>query len=461
MKLLGAARSAPARYALVFSAVCAVASAGGFALTYSWITSLLQRHLEEAVEMHLAVLRDTLTLDGREALVRLVRKHDERPGASTIHVLVKDEADNILAGDLPPLASRTGWQDIELPVDANDRDVGGLRLRGNGARFDDGTFLLVTNDTGDLRDTQALLIRSFGLSLAVVVVLSLAGGLAIGNPHRTRSDDTNRTARAIMDGDLARRIPIVQGMDELGGLAEILNRMLARIEELVENLRLVTSSVAHDLRSPLGRHRQRLDTVRLKPRSAREYEAAIDAAIEDTDTILKIFDGMLRLAQIEAGTPRERFMRVDLSPACENVADAFAAVAEDDGKQLLANIARDVNLRGNRELLMQLLANLVENALRHTPTGTTVRMELETRFGRPRITVDDDGPGIPADEKDRVFRQFYRLDASRSTPGNGLGLAFVLAVVKLHNATISLEDNDPGLRVVVVFAEQSLSASNS
>ncbi len=254
-----------------------------------------------------------------------------------------------------------------------------------------------------------------------------------------------------MDGDLSRRIPVVQRADELGGIAESLNRMLARIEDLMDNLRHVTSNIAHDLRSPLGRHRQRLETARLKPRSPGEYETAIDTAIADTDAILKTFDAMLRIAQIEARSPRDRFVTVSLSDICENVADAFAAVAEDDGKRLVASIEPDVALDGDRELLMQLLVNLVENALRHTPRGTTISIRLERPGGRPRLTVDDDGPGIPADERDRVFRRFYRLDASRTTPGSGLGLSFVSAVVKLHDATISLEDNLPGLRVVIVF----------
>lgn len=255
--------------------------------------------------------------------------------------------------------------------------------------------------------------------------------------------------------------PLVGQRDALGGLAESLNSMLARIDELMQNLRHVTSSIAHDLRSPLSRHRQRLEAVRMKPRTPAEYENTIDTAIEDTDTILKTFEAMLRIAQIESGTPREYFSEVSLNEIGENIVDAFAAVAEDEGKHLSALVDQNIKLYGDQELITQMLANLVENSLHHTPNGTRIEFRIDLSEHKPRITVSDDGPGIPASERDHVFRHFYRLDASRSTPGNGIGLSFVGAVVKLHNATISLEDNSPGLRVVIVFRTNPLSEPSS
>jgi signal transduction histidine kinase len=267
-----------------------------------------------------------------------------------------------------------------------------------------------------------------------------------------RVDAVNRTARAIMDGDLSQRIPVVGPRDELGGLAEGLNRMLARIEELMESLRHVSSDIAHDLRTPLGRMRQRLETCRMKTRSKAEYEAAIEAAIEDADGILKTFEAMLRIAQIEAGARRARFSPVNLSEVADNVAEAFGAVAEDEGKRLVATVEAGVAVTGDRELLTQMLANLTENALRHTPAGTRVDLCLERVNGEIRLTVSDTGPGIPPEERERVFRRFYQLDESRSTPGSGLGLSLVAAVAKLHNTTVLLEDNNPGLRVSVTFA---------
>ncbi len=453
MRLLDAAHSAPARYALVFAGLSAVVMGALLALIYGWATSLLERHLEEVVEQQLSVLRADLVQDGRDSVVGLVRQHAKRQDASPMHLLVQDGKGRVLAGDLPPVTPSEGWQEIKLPPDSGDLNGARRMFRGLGTRLDDNTFILVMHDTADLRQTRALLIWSFAIALGITTALALFGGLAIGGALLRRVDDINRTARAIMDGDLSRRIPAVGWHDELGRLAESLNQMFARIEALMENLRHITSSISHDLRSPLGRHRQRLEATRLKPRSPAEYETAIDAAVEDTCVILEIFDAILRIAQIEAGTPRERFSQVDLSGVAENIMDAFVAVAEDEGKPFLARIDPNITARGDRELLTQMLVNLVENALRHTPNGTRLQMCIEMRAGRPQITLSDNGPGIPAKERDRVFRRFYRLDASRTTPGSGLGLSFVAAVAKLHDATISLEDNSPGLRVVVAFPQ--------
>jgi signal transduction histidine kinase len=384
-------------------------------------------------------------------MIGLVLQHVERQPNSRVHFRVKDGAGGVIAGDLPPVSSGIGWQDVVVPEpDGRSGDLHDV-LRGKGEWFDDDTYVLVTSDVSDLAQSRALIIRSFSIALGVTVVLALGGGLVIAVLLLRRVDAVNRTARAIMNGDLSRRIPVVGSRDELGGLAESVNRMLSRIEELMESLRHITSDIAHDLRTPLGRLRQRLEASRLKTRSTSEYESAIDAAIDDTDSILKTFEAMLRIAQIEAGARRARFSNTDLSAITENVFEAFEAVAEDEGKSLGARIEPNISVNGDRELLTQMLANLIENALRHTPTGTVVYVELERVDESARLTVADTGPGIPIAEKENVFRRFYRLDASRSTPGSGLGLSLIAAIAKLHDASISLEDNEPGVRVRILF----------
>ena len=217
------------------------------------------------------------------------------------------------------------------------------------------------------------------------------------------------------------------------------------------NLQHVTSDIAHDLRTPLGRQRQRLESALNNPTTGPECRSVIEAAIDETDTMLKTFEAMLRIAQIEAGARRARFSTVDLSEVAENVADAFAAVAEDEGRRLETAIAPGVPVHGDRELLTQMLANLVENGLRHTPAGTVLTTRLSKCADRVRLEVSDTGTGVPEEERARVLERFYRLDRSRSTPGSGLGLGLVAAVAKLHGARIALEDNEPGLRVVLEF----------
>jgi signal transduction histidine kinase len=197
--------------------------------------------------------------------------------------------------------------------------------------------------------------------------------------------------------------------------------------------------------------RQRLEAARAKARSAEDYEAAVDQALAETDAILGTFTALLRIAQIEAGTRQAAFAALDVSGIFRRVAEVYFAVAEDRGQRLIATISPGLTFRGDRELLIQMLANLVENAIRHTPAGTTITLDLERTVDAVVGRVSDNGPGIPADARAKVFRRFYRLEASRTTTGSGLGLALVAAVAELHRIGIELTDNRPGLRVWLRF----------
>jgi len=254
-----------------------------------------------------------------------------------------------------------------------------------------------------------------------------------------------------MAGDLSRRVPTRGSGDDFDQLSASLNEMLDRIQTLMEGLRQVSNDIAHDLRTPLTRLRQRLEAARLKARTVDDYAGAVDSTLADTDQILRTFGAMLRIAQIEAGTARSRFTTVDLSGVLRAIVDLYAAFAEDQQQALTGKIADGVSVHGDRELLTQMLVNLVENALRHSPAGTLVQVGLERQANAVLCSIADNGPGIPKEEYDKVFRRFYRLDASRATPGSGLGLSLVAAIAELHGVAISLGDNQPGLRVELRF----------
>ena len=453
MRFPAAARSAPVRFAMIFAALSAIMMSMLLAVLFWSISSLLERHIDEAIVRQLAVLKYDLAQDGMESMLGLIQLHAKHSSPNSIHLLALDSEDRYLAGDLPVLAPVEGWQNLEIPsAERTDDNYPIHSYRALGVRFGDGTFVLVSEDIADLVQTRRLLLQSFGITLAVTIALTLFGGLIIGNALLRRVESVNQIAQAIMNGDLSQRIPLVGRRDELAGLAENLNRMLSRIDDLMQNLRAITSNIAHDLRSPLSRLRQRLELSRMKERSPEEYRGIIDTAIEDTDSILKTFEAMLRIAQIEAGTLRENFTHVKMDEIADNVVDAFQAVADDEGKELCAHVEPGCCVMGDRVLLTQLISNLIENALRHTPVGTHIRLDIECYEDKTRIVVSDTGPGIPEQERERVFRHFYRLDASRSTPGNGIGLSFVAAVVKAHDATIELDDNAPGLKVTITFS---------
>ena len=254
-----------------------------------------------------------------------------------------------------------------------------------------------------------------------------------------------------MAGNLAERIPTRGTGDDFDLLSASLNEMLDRIHTLMDGLRQVSNDIAHDLRTPLTRLRQRLEIARTRSTTVDQYRQLVDTVIGDTDEILKTFAAMLRVAEIEAGTARARFAPVDLSALLKALVELYAALAEDQQQSLDGRIEHGLVVRGDRELLTQMFVNLVENALRHTPPGTRIEVTAELVAGRPVAVVADSGPGIPPAERDKVFRRFYRLDASRATAGSGLGLSLVAAIAELHHVKVELTDNAPGLRVTLRF----------
>jgi signal transduction histidine kinase len=263
-----------------------------------------------------------------------------------------------------------------------------------------------------------------------------------------------RATREIMGGEIARRLPTSGRRDEFDGLAARLNEMLDRIQALMENLRQVSNEIAHDLRTPLTRLRQRLELALSRAHAGEDQ--ALAGAIGDVDAILRTFTSLLRIAQIEAGTRRAGFTTVDLSSLTGDLLDVYIPVAADNGQSLEAHIAPGVRVLGDRELLTQMLANLIENALQHTPEGTRVELCLRSTDRGPVLILADDGRGIPEAMHEQVFERFTRLDVSCTTPGSGLGLSLVAAIAELHGSSVELSDNQPGLRVTLRFPVQEL-----
>jgi signal transduction histidine kinase len=305
---------------------------------------------------------------------------------------------------------------------------------------------------------QRAIMSAFAWFLVVVVTLAIAGGIIISVSVLARIDSITRTAEAIIEGDLDRRVPLRGVADDIDRLASTLNRMLDRISLLLGVLRQVSRHIAHDLRTPLGRLRQGLEDARTKAVRAADYERAIDRAVAETDEILATFAALLRIAQIESGTRRAGFGGVNLSALALQIADSYLPVAEDAGKQLKLSIMPDVQVIGDRELLTQMLVNLIENAIRHTRNGAQILVEL-LGGRRPALIVSDNGPGMPENERRRIESRSYRKEHGEKAGGSGLGLALVAAVSDLHHAELKFSDCRPGLSVCIAFAEPKQSDS--
>lgn len=423
-----------------------------------WITTdALRQQLATNIQGEVA----TLVEDHRSGGLSHAAEAIERRLASGLHpevfYLLLDPAGRKVAGNLPRLSPRGGWQ--ELPAewehdegfDNDPEDEDDDRLLAFGAMLADGSFILVGEETHRIGKVEEAIVSAFGWAFGVTVVLGAMGGGILSLGFLRRVDAINRTSLAIINGRLTDRVPTRGTGDELDRLALNLNEMLDRLQALMDSLRQVSGDIAHDLRTPLSHLRQRLEGVRLKARRIEEYETAVDQAIADTDAILKTFAALLRITQIEAGTRKAAYADVDLSRVFQSVADSYGAVAEDREQTLAAMIAPDIRVRGDRELLTQMLVNLVENAIRHTPKGTRIKLALEHGPTGPVGIVADNGPGIPAEARDKVFRRFFRLERSRSTAGSGLGLSLVAAVADIHGIEITLADNEPGLKAVLDF----------
>jgi signal transduction histidine kinase len=316
----------------------------------------------------------------------------------------------------------------------------------------DGVLLAVGTDLRQIGDLKEAIATAFLWTVGLAGVLGISGGALLSRAFLRRVDTIARTAEAIIGGDLGRRVPMRGTGDDLDRLAGTLNRMLDRIAILMDSLRQVSTDVAHDLRTPLSRLYQRLEDARAHARSMADYEASIDAALGEAQGLLETFSALLRIAQVEGASPRAGFIEVNLTAVAEAVSDAYRLDAEEADHQLIATIAEGVVVSGDQELLTQTLANLVENALRHTPPSTHIRVRLESSPETGALLlVEDDGPAVAEADLPRLTDRFYRGERSRTTPGNGLGLSLVSAVAELHGAKLSLTAMKPGLRVSLAF----------
>ena len=309
-----------------------------------------------------------------------------------------------------------------------------------------GFQLLVGRDIRELTAIRQLLRRASFYGITLTLALALLGGVALALSAERRLAEINRTTRQIMAGDLSRRAPLKGSDDEHDELAQHINAMLDQIESLLEGMRHVGDSVAHDLRGPITRLRNRLETV-----AAAEHPSRDDLGdcVAQLDQVLATFNALLRIARVESGAYRSAFTIVNLQPIVRDVCELYQAAAEERHVTLHGAAAEPVEVYGDRELLAQMLTNLVDNAVKYTPAGGVVRIELTRDGDTACLRVADSGTGIPAADRARVLQRFTRLDRARTQPGNGLGLALVNAVTLQHHGRLALDDNAPGLVVTV------------
>jgi signal transduction histidine kinase len=442
-------RSASFRLPLAYAALFVVSAGALFATVYVIATAAMQNDMQAVLRTEAYQLAEVHRRAGLVGLAAEITRRMNFRTRGPIFYLLQGPTRQVVVGNLPGMPPVNGVIDFVREKDEENRtDLGG-RLTGYGLTLSDGSFVMVAQDASRLLDMQRAIEGAFGWAGGLTLLLAIVGGVLLSHNFLRRIDAIGRTSRVIMGGDLSARIPSRGTNDEIDQLVAGLNAMLDRIQQLLEGVRQVTSDIAHDLRTPLSRLRQRLEDAREHATTTADYQAATDAAIAEADQLLDIFAALLRIAQLEAGAQRSAFTSVDLSAVARSVGDAYLPSAEDSQHTLDIAVEDGVSLSGDRQLLAQMISNLVENALSHTPAGSRIRLAVRRGTGGPVIEVSDNGPGIPAAERDKIFDRFYRLDRSRGTAGSGLGLALVKAIASLHGLPIRLEDRNPGLAVIV------------
>lgn len=316
-----------------------------------------------------------------------------------------------------------------------------------------GLILVVGRDVVERRGFTAIIFQSFLFGVGGILLFSLiAGGVTAVRVLR-RIDAIASTSRMIMSGNLSERVPITKRNDEFDGLAQNLNQMLDRIEQLMVGLKEVTDNVAHDLKTPLTRMRNRAEAALREGHNETTQREALETVIGESDQLIKTFNALLMIARAEAGAPSGAFAEVDLSAVAADVAELYGPVAEDAGIELQTLVTDGIKARANRELIGQALVNLVENALKYyePAEGKAGKITVGIRNAGDRVLIEvgDNGPGIALEDRGRVVERFVRLEKSRTEPGSGLGLSLVAAVARLHRGTFRIEDNNPGVRAVI------------
>ncbi|MEH3117191.1 MAG: ATP-binding protein [Methylorubrum populi] len=412
---------------------------------------VLDDQIVSTIDAEINGLSEQYTAGGLRRLIAVVERRAREPGAS-LYLVTTPAGEHIVgnvsrvpAGILARPGQYEGGYGRGSEADqAEHRAIMRVFTLAGGFR------LLVGRDTEERDRLRAAIGNTFGSSLALVVLLGVLGGWFVASRVLKRVDDMTETTRTIMAGDLDGRLRVSGTGDELDRLAQNLNLMLERIGELMRGMREVSDNIAHDLKTPLTRLRNRADEALRTAGTPDELRGAIEGVIEDSDGLIRVFNALLTIARLEAGSARETFRRFDAGEVAREVAELYEPLAEEKGLSLSVETEPGLDLDGNRELVGQALANLIDNAIKYgDASGVAPSPEIAVSAARSggfvRLRVADRGPGIPEAERGRVLDRFVRLDAARTRPGFGLGLSLVNAVARLHGGRFELADNAPGL----------------
>ena len=448
----GILRTQAFRIVLIYVFVFAVSATVLVGFTYWNTERSLDAQTDQIIEAEVTGLVEQYQRLGVMGLAQAVAGRSTHEGQDLY--LLADSQGRFLAGNLdkwPPSVTRANEF---LEFEYARRVQGTLatrRARGMALLLVGGFELLVARDVAERDLTRQLLTTTLPWSVIMMLVFGLIGGALMSRNVLRRLDLINRTSGEIVAGNFSHRVPLTAAHDEFDALAENLNRMFERIERLMKGMREVADSVAHDLRTPLNRLRNHLEEAQRRLDPLSPHAAEIEAAIAETDGLIATFNALLLIAEADSGVARGAMAQIDLAAVTEDVAELYAPLAEEKNIALGVLPTGVLTIEGSRSLISQALANLIDNAIKYTPAEGRVTISASETPSGVDLTVADSGPGIPAADRARVVERFVRLEASRNSPGTGLGLSLVAAVARLHQARLTLDDNNPGLKATISF----------
>lgn len=441
--------STSARLTLANSLLLA-AGFGGLLLLVIWLADrFMAGHVEESVSAELHIMQAEWRVDGSRGVVALIRQRLQTETQNHDRLYRLEDADGQpIAGNVSawPTTAAPAEQSFKLP---SRKFPGETEVVAQWARLGDGSRLLVGYDEIEVAQVRGDIRRAALWSLGAMLLISLSAGFLLTRAALRPVEAIRAAAQRIMGGDLRHRIPSRDSGDEFDRLSETLNSMLDRINTLIASVRGATDNIAHDLRSPLTRHRARLEAALRDPPAAAELPAWIEHSLADLDRVLTTFQSLLRIATVESGVLRQEFEPCDIAQLVQDAADYTEPLTEEKLQTLVVHATPGPSLHGHRHLLFQVLVNLLDNAVKYSPPRTRITLEAKPTAEHWTLVVADAGPGVPAADRQRVFERLYRLDASRQTPGLGLGLSLVKAIVDLHRGRVEIGDNRPGTRIEI------------
>lgn len=442
-------RSSAFQFTLLYILLFAISTFVLLAFIYWATVGFMAQQVDETIQAEIQGLAEQYRRNGLRGMVNVLNERVlNDPQGESIYLLVNPELSPI-AGNLVEWPALLDGEDawINFYLKRPNAGVGRHVARARLFQLRGGYRLLVGRDVYELERVRNLVERSVAWGVLLTLVMGTLGGVLFSRSTRRRIEVITQTSRHIMQGNLSLRVPDRGSGDDFDELAQQLNQMLERIEQLMMGIRHVTDNIAHDLRTPLTRLRSKMEVLAGSPMSEEARQVTLEI-IGEADQLLQTFNALLRIARIESGSYTSEFTTVDLRELVLDAAEFYEALAQEKNQQFNLDLSSNLVVKGDRDLLFQAVVNLLDNAIKYTPEGGSVGVRLRG-FDQAVICIWDEGPGIEDDEQERVTQRFYRVDKTRGLPGNGLGLSMVKAVCEMHKGALVLKNNNPGLRAEI------------